>query len=273
MSSNRVDSKKKRKKNRRTSSIVGICIIVAVVVLCYLFIWGPFATNSSDDPIQIKVGHSRFEYPPLHFYSNNELTGFDVELARAVAEIINAELEFVPIDWTRREELLESGEIDVLWGGLEQGSLDRDKVAFTKSYLQSSIVLLMPADRDYAALEDLQGLHVCALNYTAAFYYLQVYNRDVIKSQRSFTPPEYQSLNSAFLSGDYDAMITDTSFASFFLKSDVGESFKMSQPVIGVSNAVGVRIDDTDLFSLIQDALDQLQSDGIIAALRSKWIG
>ena len=271
MSNTKVD-RKKRRRRRRAGLIAVICFLIAAVVLCYLFFWGPFAKNSSE-PIQLRIGHSKFEYPPLHFYSDNELTGFDVELALAVADIINAELEFVPIDWTRRVELLESGEIDVIWGGLEQASLDANIVRFTNSYLQSSIVLLMPENRDYTALEDLHGLNVCALNYTPAFYYFQVYNRDVIKSQRSFTPPEYQSLLSAFTSGEYDVMITDTSFASFFLKSSIGESYRMSQPVLSSSNATGVRVDDTELFDLIQDALEKLQSDGTIATLRAKWIG
>jgi len=224
--------------------------------------------------LQIKIGQSKYDYPPLHYYDNDKVhVGFDVELAQAVADIIGAEIEFVPIDWSNSVEMLESGEVDVLWGGLERASLDERKVQFTKSYLRSNIVLLMTTDRDYSKWEDLQGLNVCALNFTPAYSYFKVYDRDVIKSRRSFTPPEYQSLYNSLSSSEYDCMITDTCFASFFLSSSSGNTYKVSDTIIGSNYAVGVRADDTDLFERIQNALDELQADGTIDRLREKWIG
>ena len=184
---------------------------------------------------------------------------------------MNAKIEFVPIDWSERTEIIASGEVDMLWGGLERESLDTKVVQFTKSYLRSNIVLLMKPDRDYNAWEDLQGLNVCALNFTPAFYYLQVYNRDVIKSKRSFTPPDYQELFDSLSSGEFDCMITDTSFASFFQKA-AGTEYKMSDVVIGSNYAVAIRIEDTKLFDALQEALDQLETEGAISALRNKWI-
>jgi len=255
--------------------IIIVCIVTVVVIAtCFFLFFNPFSNLfSSNKPIQIKVGHSMFDYPPLHYRDSSMLVGFDIELAEAVANIINAEIEFVPIDWSNSMEILEAGEVDVLWGGLERASLDESRVRFTRSYLSSNIVLLMPADRDYSEFADLEGLNVCALNFTPAFNYLQVYNRDVIKSSRSFTPPEYQSLMGSLSSGEFDCMITDTSFASFFLRMNPGGAFRMSDTVLGSNYAVGVRVGDTELFDLIQGALDELQADGTIDSLQAKWIG
>ena len=273
--------------NKKSGTLIKILVclvIVAVICAAYYIVRGlpagflgldQFSASDSREARQIHVtaGYSKFAYPPMHYTdANGELTGFDIELAGAAGEIMNAEIEFIPVDWSERAELLESGEVDMLWGGLERASLDEQKVKFTKSYLRSNIVLLMNEDRDYAKFEDLQGLNVCALNFTPAFYYLQAYNRDVIQSKRSFTPPDYRELMNTLSSGEFDCMITDASFASFFLKT-AGAGYKVSDVVMGSNYAVALRVNDTELFDSLQGALDQLESDGVIADLQSKWIG
>ncbi|MCL2158027.1 MAG: ABC transporter substrate-binding protein [Oscillospiraceae bacterium] len=255
-----------------------IWIIIGAIVLIFIAFFVLFLFLAKDELpkkqefSELKIGYSKYPYPPLHYFdSENELVGFDIDLAEAAAGLIGAKIEFVPIDWAERAELLESKEVDLLWGGLERASLNEQKIKFTKSYLRSDIVLLMNDDRDYAKLEELQGLNVCTLNFTPAYYYLQVYSKDVIKSRRSFTPPNYMELMGALDEGEFDCMITDTSFASFYQR-ETKTNYKMSETVLGSNYAVAVRIEDTDLFDALQDALDQLEADGTIASLREKWI-
>lgn len=264
---------KPHKQKSRTPVIIAI-VTVIVIALLILFLFTPVLDGlKPGKQLHLKIGHSKFDYPPLHYYDNGKLVGFDIELAQAAAEIMGAEIEFVPINWSEAAEALESGDVDMLWGGLERASLDEQIVKFTKSYLQANIVLLMPGDRDYSKLQDLQGLSICALNFTPAFSYLQAYNRDVIKSKRSFTPPEYQALLNSLSSGEFDCMITDINFASFFLKQNSGESYAMSDVVIGASYAIGVLADEPKLFDRLQSALDELQANGTVDTLREKWIG
>lgn len=263
-----------RRSRRARNRVIILCILAVIIIGALFVLFGPLADKiNADKPMQLKIGQSKFDYPPMHYYDNGELVGFDIDLANAAAELMNAEIEFVPIDWSASTDALESGEVDVLWGGLERASLDESKVKFTKSYLSANIVLLMPEDRNYAQFSDLQGLQVCALNFTPAFSYLKAYNRDVIKSKRSFTPPEYQELMDSLSSGEFDCMIADENFASFFLKANSGEVYNISNIILGASYAAAVRIDDTKLFDLLQAALDELQANGTIDKLKGKWIG
>ena len=268
--SDRTSSFVKPKKSR-----IVVPIIIAFIVLSALalFLFTPVFDALKPYKV-IKIGYSRYDYPPLHSHDRNGvLEGFDIDLAREAARIMDIEIEFVPIDWASRDASLKSREVDMLWGGLEWLSYNEKVMKFTEPYLQSDIVLLMPQDRNYAAFEDLNGLEICTLNFTAAFDYVQLYNRDVIKSRRSFTPPEYGSLLDALSSGNFDCMITDTSFATFFLMSNSDETYKMSDVIFESSYAVGLRPRDKKLLERLQDALDQLQADGTIDSLKEKWIG
>ena len=272
-----MDNKRRRNRRKKGKKRIAILIstitVVAAGVVCALWFMTDVFGSKPNDITEIRIGYSSFSYPPLHYYDREkELIGFDIELAKAAGEIMNARIEFVPIDWSNRSEALESGEVDMLWGGLERASLDERKIKFTKSYLRSNIVLLMNDDRDYAEFRDLQGLDVCALNFTPAFYYLQSYNRDVIKSRRSFTPPNYQELFGRISSGEFDCMITDASFASFYQKASETQ-YKISDVLLVSNYAVAVKIENAKLFDVLQSALDQLEADGTIANLRDKWIG
>lgn len=68
------------------------------------------------------IGYTLFA--PIAFEENNELTGFDIELAKKVVEWLNAEysvnisLDFQLIEWSTKEAKLEDGTIDLVWNGM-----------------------------------------------------------------------------------------------------------------------------------------------------------
>ena len=57
-------------------------------------------------------------FPPLGFRDERgELTGFDVELARAVCARLGLGLALRPIAWDEKEQELDSGRVDCIWSG------------------------------------------------------------------------------------------------------------------------------------------------------------
>jgi len=58
------------------------------------------------------------QFPPMGFVGDDgEITGFDVELAKMVAEKLGVEAVIQPIDWSAKEMELNNGNIDVIWNG------------------------------------------------------------------------------------------------------------------------------------------------------------
>jgi ABC-type amino acid transport substrate-binding protein len=254
--------------------LIGACVIPGISVDPDFDILHSGGQIIAEDPgpEPLKIGYSRYPYPPLHDYdTDGGLIGFDIGLALAAAEIMDERFAFIPINWANRASLLVSGEVDILWGGLEANSLDEQAIQFTSPYLQSDIVLLMDYDRDYSKFEDLEGLSVCVLNHTPAFDYLQTYRNSTIKNRESFFPAQYADLFHSLSSGDTDCMITDINFAAFF-RAATGRDYKISDTIIPSSYAVAVRADDTELLRRLQDALDKLAADGEVDLLKDKWV-
>ncbi len=62
------------------------------------------------------VGYTIFA--PIAYEENGELIGFDIELAKAVANLLQLEVEFQEIDWSAKETQLNSKNIDCIWNGM-----------------------------------------------------------------------------------------------------------------------------------------------------------
>ena len=59
-------------------------------------------------------------FPPMGFKDeNNEIVGFDVDLAKEASKRLGREVEFKAIDWSSKEAELKSGRVNVLWNGLD----------------------------------------------------------------------------------------------------------------------------------------------------------
>ena len=63
------------------------------------------------------VGITDFE-PMDYKDENGEWIGFDADLARALAEELGVEIQFVEIDWDNKIFELDSKSIDVVWNGM-----------------------------------------------------------------------------------------------------------------------------------------------------------
>ena len=91
--------------------------------------------NSATDNEQLIVGIDD-AFAPMGFRDeNNEIVGFDIDLAKATGEEMGKEVVFQPIDWSTKESELSSGRIrfNLEW------LYHYRRTSKRKSYLQSLI--------------------------------------------------------------------------------------------------------------------------------------
>lgn len=62
------------------------------------------------------VGYTLFA--PIAYNEGDELVGFDIELAKAVAEYLELDVKFQVIEWSTKEAKLEAKTIDCIWNGM-----------------------------------------------------------------------------------------------------------------------------------------------------------
>lgn len=134
-------------------------ILLLFISICVLIVAGCSSSASKDDNT-IVVGIDD-KFAPMGFRDEqNEIVGFDIDYARAAAEKMGKEITFQPIDWSSKESELNSGRIDMIWNGYTITDERKEKVLFTKPYLENSQVAITLADSPITKLDELDGKNV-----------------------------------------------------------------------------------------------------------------
>ena len=97
------------------------------------------------------------DFPPMGFVGDDgEYTGFDLELAKEVADRLGLEFVPQPIAWDAKDMELSSGTIDCIWNGFTMNGRE-DAYTWSEPYMDNSQVFVVAADSGISSLADLAG--------------------------------------------------------------------------------------------------------------------
>ena len=91
--------------------------------------------------------------------------GYDVQIARQIADALNMELVIVKTEWDGLAMAVQSGAIDAIIAGMSPTAQRRMTLDFTDHYYQSELVVVVRKDGAYAnatKLSDLSGANIVA---------------------------------------------------------------------------------------------------------------
>lgn len=88
------------------------------------------------------VGYTIFA-PIAYKTDSGELIGFDIELAKAVANYLEISVDFEKIEWSAKEALLEAKTIDCIWNGMTITDERVEKMEVSIPYLNNKQVAVI----------------------------------------------------------------------------------------------------------------------------------
>ena len=125
------------------------------------------ATDSSWTDVvasgNLVIGYTLFA--PIAYTENNQLTGFDIELAKAVVDYLNDKystnitVEFSLIEWSTKEAKLADGSLDLVWNGLTITDERAAEMCISVPYLYNKqVAVLLKTDADtYKTVNDMEN--------------------------------------------------------------------------------------------------------------------
>ena len=102
------------------------------------------------------------DFAPMDYKdAQGEWSGFDADLAKAFAESLGVEAEFVEIDWDNKVPELDGKTIDCVWNGMTLTDEVRSAMSCTNAYCNNAQVVIVPADQaaNYQSAEDCKELN------------------------------------------------------------------------------------------------------------------
>jgi polar amino acid transport system substrate-binding protein len=149
-------------RNQPPSALTGLLRALALVCALALCLPGsglaqqgesaPAEPESSDvrrpKPDYQDIERIRFltdsDYPPFNYYDEEgALTGFNVDLARAVCDELIVECDVVPLDWAELVPTLKRNEADAVIASIRPNKQTLEELDFTESYYHTPARFIM----------------------------------------------------------------------------------------------------------------------------------
>lgn len=232
-------------------------------------------TNDSykpKDPLIIGIDD---EFAPIAFHNKNgELIGFDVDLAKEAAKRLGVKFVFKSIDWDNKREELSSGNIDLIWNGLDITEERKEYMIFTRPYMDDRQILLVKRynTHNISSENDLAGKIVGVQTGATAEDYLDM-NIALKDSLREYKKYEKFFLGVDALKNDeIDVFICDELVARYEMNIHPDIFEVVDVKIGGVAEmAIGFRKGEVELRDAIQAVFDDMVADGTAAKISEKW--
>jgi cystine transport system substrate-binding protein len=263
--------------NRRRLSVAGLAVAALALTACG-------GSSSSDADVKtagaslqaikdegVLVVGTEGTYPPFTFHEggSGELTGYDVEVAEAVADELGVDVQFEETQWDAIFAGLESGRFDMIANQVSITPEREQDYAFSTPYTVSpGVVVVNDGDTSISSFEDLDG-KTTAQSLTSNWYTLAEDSGANIENVEGWA----QAVT-LLKQGRVDATVNDELTFLDYQKTEGDTSLEIAATTEDEArNAFTFRKDSDELVKAVDEALAQLREDGTLAEISEKYFG
>lgn len=212
-------------------------------------------------------------YAPFEMFdANNQIVGFDVDLANAMCGKINATCTFTHQSFDSLIPSLKFRRFDALMAGIDITPDRQKQVDFTDTYYANSAEFIAVKDKITSPAQ-LKGKKIGVQNGTTH----QKYIMEQLKDMSTVPYDNYQAAILDLQSGRIDAVFGDTAVADEWLKAKGNENLavvgdKVTDPeYFGIGLGIAVRKGNKDLQDKLNKAMSEVKADGTYDVIYKKW--
>ncbi len=213
-------------------------------------------------------------FPPMGYRDeNNEIVGYDIDLATEVCKRLGVELKLQPIDWTAKENELNTKKIDCIWNGMSIDDERKQNMTLSIPYLDNSMAFVVKNDSGIKTLADMAGKKLAlqsgstaatALDEAADF---KATLGEVVGLKDNMTALMDLEM------GGVDVVLMDDVVANYYIATN-NKPFELLEETLSTEEyAVGFRKGDEALANAVNEALQEMAKDGKLNEITQKWFG
>ncbi len=236
------------------------------------------SSSKEDNSLQEVIDSGKFvlgldaTFKPMGYTDeNDEIVGFDIDVAEEVCERMGVDLVKQPINWDTKEEDLDAGRIDCIWNGMSVNPSRAEAMNLSDPYMKNAMVFVVPADSKAESMSDLADAVIGVQNGSTAQTILE--GSEIGGScsiQAMATNIEaLQQMEFGFV----DAVFLDSIVAEYEITSSGKDYVILPDGLEEEEYAIGFRKNDQKLRDEVQKILSEMKADGTLGEISTEWFG
>jgi len=231
-------------------------------------------SNESNNQLKLVIGIDD-DFAPIGFRDESgELVGFDIDLAKEAVKRLGVKAEFKSIDWKNKEAEITSGNIDMIWNGLDITDERKEYMIFTKPYLDDRQILLVRADSNLKIHSeyDMEGKIVGTQVSSTSDDYINA-NPELKNNLKEYKVyGKFNETVEALKNKEIDIVVCDELVARYEMKHSL-DKLKIVNVKVGEISEMGVGFakNNTELRDKVQKVFDEMVKDGTAQKISLKW--
>lgn len=213
-------------------------------------------------------------YPPFNnLEADGTLTGFDIDIAKALCVQMKTECTFVTNDWDGIIPALQSKKFDAIVASMSITPERLEKVDFTNKYYNTPPAIAVPKDSPIKSVDDLKGKTLGAQGSTTHANYTEKHMPD--SELKLYPTADEYKLD--ITNGRIDGVVDDIVVLSEWVKSDAGACCKIltalpvDVEINGKGAGIAIRKGDTALAEKFNTAIAAIRANGEYKKINDKY--
>lgn len=240
-----------------------IAVLMAVSMLGTLT-----ACESDKDEKETLIMATNAMFPPYEYYENEKIVGIDAEIAKAIADELNMNLEIEDIEFGSIVAGVQSGKYDIGVAGLTVTEDRKKSVNFTQSYATGVQVVIVKKDSKIKTVDDLSKKNKIGVQQDTTG---DIFSTDDFGDKSVSRYNKGADAVEALKSDKVDCVIIDNEPAKSFVAANDG--LKILDTEYAVEDyAICVSKDNDELLKKIDKAITKLKDDGTLQKIVDKYI-
>lgn len=249
-----------------------VTLVMMVLVACSMLLSGCGGGGGEKKPAENKIlrvgtepAFAPFEFPKE---GSKELTGFDMDLIRAIGKQMGYKVEISGMGFDALIPALNAGNIDVAIAGMTITEERKKAIDFSDPYYTAGLIVLVRKDSTVKSIDDLKGKKIAA----------QIGTTGEMKARtvEGATVTTFNTQDEAALelkNGGCDAVIGDAPVMDFYL-SKGGSKYSMTVGQKMEAEQYGIALKKGNkLVGEINKAMAELKKSGEFDKIYKQWFG
>jgi polar amino acid transport system substrate-binding protein len=221
---------------------------------------------------ELRVGMSGSQPPFTVKSKDGSLIGYEVDLAKLLANAMNVELKLVEMPFGELLGALEAGKVDVVMSGMTMTPERNLKAAFVGPYIVSGKSILTKdqtlAQADEAGDIDQADLTIVALENSTSQKFVEA----LMPKAKLMTTKQYDDGVAMVLDDKATAMVADFPICALSVMRYGDQGLvTLAEPLTIEPIGIAISPGDSLLLNMIENYLGALEVVGVLSELESKW--